>query len=107
MNYRVVFTDTTKADLRAIAYNIADLSKDKELAKRFVKELQQSTKILEIFPESGALPRDRVLKSAGYRFLVHKDYLTFYLIDKEQATVYVMAVFNGKKDYMRVMRRFI
>lgn len=107
MSYRLVFTDTAKEDLRAIAFKIADISKDKELAKRFVKELQQSTKILETFPESGAIPRDRVLKSAGYRFVSHKDYLTFYLLDKEQEKVVIIAIFHGKMDYMRVMKRFI
>lgn len=107
MNYQVEFTDTAKEDLRSLAYRLAELSKDKELAKRFVRELQQSCKMLETFPESGALPRDRILRSSGYRFLVFKDYLTFYTIDKEKRFVYIAAVFNGKKDYMRVMRKYI
>ena len=107
MSYRVQFTDTAKEDLRALAFRLADLSKDRELAKRFVRELQQNCKVLETFPESGALPRDRVLISAGYRFLVYKDYLTFYNVDNENAVVNVMAVFHGKNDYMRVMREYI
>ena len=37
---------------------------------------------------------------------MYKDYLSFYMVDKENALVHVMAVFNGKKDYMRVMRKF-
>ena len=68
--------------------------------------MRDNCKVLETFPEGGALPRDRVLKSAGYRFLVYKDYLSFYMVDKENALVHVMAVFNGKKDYIRVMRKF-
>lgn len=93
--------------LRSLAYRLAELSKDKELAKRFVRELQQSCKMLETFPESGALPRDRILRSSGYRFLAFTDYLTFYTIDKEKRVVYIAAVFNGKKDYVRVMRKYI
>lgn len=107
MNCQVEFTDTAKEDLRPLAYRLAELSKDKELAKRFVRELQQSCKMLETFPESGALPRDRILRSSGYRFLVFKNYLTFYTIDKEKRVVYIAAVFNGKKEYMRVMRKYI
>ena len=106
MNYNILFTDAAKEDLREIAFHIAEISKDKEAAKRFVQELRDNCKILETFPEGGALPRDRVLKSAGYRFLVYKDYLTFYMVNKENALVHVMAVFNGKKDYMRVMRKY-
>ena len=107
MSCKIVFTDTAKSDLRDIAVYLADLSKDKNLAIRFVRELQEQTKILEQFPESGAIPRDRVLKSNGYRFLVHKEYLLFYLYEKEVNTVYIMAIFNGKSDYMRVMKKLL
>ena len=79
MSCQIVFTDTAKSDLREIAISIAELAKDKNIAIRYVKELQESTKILETFPESGAIPRDRILKSSGYRFIAHKDYLLFYL----------------------------
>lgn len=107
MSCKVIFTDTAKSDLLEIARSIAELSKDKALAVRFVRELQEETKRLEQFPESGAVPRDRVLKSSGYRFLVHGDYLLFYLYKKEENAAYVMAVFHGKRDYFRVMKDFL
>ena len=107
MNCQIVFTDTAKSDLRDIAFYLADLSKDKNLAIRFVKELQERAKILEQFPEIGSIPKDRVLKIHGYRFLVHKDYLLFYLYETAENKVYILAVFNGKRDYMRVMKKFL
>ena len=107
MNCQIVFTDTAKSDLRDIAFYLADLSKDKNLAIRFVKELQERAKVLEQFPEIGSNPKDRVLKSHGYRFLVHKDYLLCYLCEKAENKVYILAVFNGKRDYMRVMKKFL
>ena len=107
MSHKILFTDAAKEDLREIAFHIAEISKDKELSKRFVRELRDNCKILETFPEGGALPRDRILKSAGYRFLAYKDYLTFYMVDKENNLVHIMAIFNGKKDYMRVMRKYL
>ncbi|HBK26596.1 MAG TPA: plasmid stabilization protein, partial [Clostridiales bacterium] len=55
MNCKIVFTDTAKSDLRDIAVYLADLSKDKNLAICFVRELQAKVKILEQFPESGAI----------------------------------------------------
>lgn len=107
MNCQIVFTDTAKSDLRDIAFYLADLSKDKNLAIRFVKELKERAKVLEQFPEIGSIPKDRVLKIHGYRFLVHKDYLLFYLYEKAENKVYILAVFNGKRDYMRVMKKFL
>ncbi len=103
----VKLTETAKADLRQIAHYIAEQSKDKTIAIRFVGELQEKCKILETFPESGSVPKDRVLMSSGYRFLVHKEYLIFYLYEKQENTAYILAVFNAKRDYMKVMKKFI
>ena len=107
MKCRVEFTDTAKSDLREIAVRIAEFSKDRNLAIRFVKELQEKAKILEQFPECGSIPRDRVLRSSGYRFLSHKDYLLFYLYEEAENRVYIVAIFNGRRDYMRVMKKFL
>ncbi len=107
MSYTVVITDTAKQDLRDIVIWIAEQAKDIEAAKHFVNELREKCKKLDEFPSTGSFPRDRVLKSAGYRFVTHKEYLIFYLIDEENKTVNVMAIFNAKRDYMRVMRNFI
>lgn len=107
MSSRVVFTDTASLDLLDIATRIADISGSKNVAIRFVKELRERIEVLERFPESGAVPRDRVLRCNGYRFLVYKDYLMFYTYNKDIDTVYITAVFNGKRDYMRVMKKYL
>lgn len=107
MTSKIVFTDTAKSDLRELAVYLAEISKYRDLAIRFVKRLQEKTKVLEDFPQSGAVPRDRVLKSNGYRYLVHDDYLIFYHVDEEKNVVYILSIFNSKRDYMRVMKKFI
>ena len=107
MSYTVRLTDTAKQDLREIAFWIAEQSKDKEIAKRFVGELRETCKKLDTFPNAGAIPKDRVIRSEGYRFTVHKEYLIFYLVDEEKKQVNVMAIFNAKKEYMRVMKKYI
>lgn len=107
MNYRVKITDTALQDLREIALWIAEQSRDNEIAKRFVNELREECKKLNSFPNNGSLPKDRILKSLGYRFIVHKEYLIFYLTDDEEMVVNVMAIFHAKRDYMRIMRKFL
>ena len=107
MNCRVKFTVTAKEDLRSIAFYIAEQSKDKGIAARFVAELQEKCRLLEQFPESGSIPKDRVMMSLGYRFLVHKEHLIFYSYDKAENTAYILAVFNAKCEYMRVMKKFL
>ena len=107
MRYQIKFTDTAKEDLRSIATYIAEQSKDKQIAIKFVNELRDKVKILADFPESGAIPDDRVMKNSDYRFLVHKEYLIFYHYVRQENTSYVLAVFNAKRDYSKVMRKFM
>ena len=105
MKYSIEFTDTAKSDLRNIAFYIAEESKDKDIAKKFVHELIDQCVQLEDFPMSGSVPNDRTLASLGYRFLVHKEYLIFYSVNELNGKVYVNAVFNAKKDYLRVLKK--
>ena len=105
--YKVVLTDTAKKDLQEIAFYIASASGSREIAKRFVNELREKAARLETFPNTGTIPNNRILKSLGYRFLMHKDYLLFYQIEESQKKVFVMACFNGKQDYLRVMRKYL
>ncbi len=107
MNCKIVMTATAEEDLRKIALYIFEQSKEKSIAIRFVKELQERCEILKDFPECGSIPADRTLMSNGYRFLVYKSYLIFYLYKKDENTAYIMAVFNAKRDYVRVMKKFL
>lgn len=107
MRYSIEFTDTAKSDLRDIAIYIAEQSKDKNVAKRFVSELAAQCSRLEDFPLTGAIPKDRILVSVGYRFLIHKEYLIFYSIYETNTKIYVSAIFNAKKDYTRVLKKLI
>ncbi len=107
MNYSVNLTDTAKQDLREIAIWIAQKSKDIEVAKKYVEELREECKNLASLPDRGAFPKDRILRSAGYRYIVYEEYLIFYLIDNERHIVNIMSIFNAKRDYFRVMRKYI
>ena len=107
MSYQVLFTVTAKQDLREIALNIADISKNKDIAVNFVNEMQKKCEQLIDFPDSGALPNDRVLRSLGYRFLIYKDYLMFYTVDRDSETVYIHAAFYAKRDYTRALKKML
>ena len=40
-------------------------------------------------------------------FLTHKDYLLFYRYERAEGRVYIMAIFHGRLDYLRVMQQFL
>lgn len=104
MKYKNELTETAKSDLRDIALYLTEASKDKSVAIGFINELRENYRKLENFPFIGANPKDHVLVSLGYRFLVYKDYLTFYTIDEDKKTVQIFAIFNAKRDYIRVLK---
>ena len=104
MSWQIIMTDTAKNDLREIAFSIYEESRDADTAARFVLELREKCTALADHPESGAIPRDYILKAQGYRFLVHKHYLIFYLTDPSEKKVLIHAFFHEKLDYFRHMR---
>lgn len=105
--WQIIMTDTAKSDLREIAFGIYEVSKDPDTAVRFVMELEDHCSILNSQPESGAVPKDYVLKALGYRILVYKHYLVFYITNHDENTVSIHAVFNEKLDYFDYMRKRI
>jgi len=107
MSYIVKMTDTAKQDLRNISIWITEKSGDSETAREFVMALKKECGKLKRHPNIGAIPRDRILSSLGYRFITHEDYVIFYLADADSKMVYVMAIFNSKMDYPHVMKKFI
>lgn len=103
MIYDLEVTATAKENYNDIALNIYEQSKSVDIAINFVRKLQADILRLKEFPNIGAFPKDRVLLSAGYRYLVCGEYLTFYTIDENVKKIYILAVFNSKEDYTRVL----
>jgi len=107
MNYAIEITETAKSDLRKIVQYIVEESKNPGIALRFINELRQTCEKLKDFPNSGANPKDRILLSLGYKYLIHKNYLIFYSVNQEEKKIYINAFFNGKTDYVKVLKNRI
>ena len=107
MKSKLEFTVTAEVDLREIVMYITEQTKDKSIALNFLKNIREKCLVLEDFPEIGTIPKDRVLVGSDFRFIVFKEYLIFYKYDKMKNTVYIHAVIHSKRDYMRVMRKYL
>ena len=40
-------------------------------------------------------------------YMSFEDYLAFYKVNEERAAVFIYAVFNGRLDYQRYMKRYL
>lgn len=107
MSYTVNITETAKCDLRDIAVNIAQAACDINTGIEFADRIERHFETLKDFPYSGSFPQDDEIRARGYRFLIYEDYLVFYTVNEQSKSVYIVAAFNAKKDYIRVMRNFM
>jgi plasmid stabilization system protein ParE len=80
------------------AYVLRD---DPGAAEGLVDALIDRLRRLETLSDRGALPRGLRLRRAGYRYVVHGDYLIFYEVLPSQVRVY--RVIHGRRRYARLL----
>ena len=107
MNYEVIFTNRANLDLEKVSQGVLFVSQSIDITINFINDLKCSLERLKNFPYSGALPKDRFLLSQNYRYVIFKNYLTFYKIDETAKKVYIESIFNEKLDYNRVLKNLI
>ncbi|MDO4555330.1 MAG: type II toxin-antitoxin system RelE/ParE family toxin [Lachnospiraceae bacterium] len=89
------------ADLRAIKDYIAE--DNIEAAKKTVDEIYKSFENLQQFPMSGVDLLKRVSFKTDYKYLVHGNYITLYLIKKDCVEIY--RVIDRYQDITRIVFR--
>jgi plasmid stabilization system protein ParE len=97
--YSVEYLPVAYDDLEdSFAYIDAD---DPGAAVAFLNEIDEAILHLEEFPDMGTNPKLRRLANKGYKMLIVRDYLVFYvLIDNN---VEIRRIINGKRNYTRLL----
>jgi len=88
-------------DLQDIRRHITDELCNPTAAKRIVAKITKAIRRLKRFPGSGSPLASHAVIQTDYRFLVCGNYLTFYRYNG--ATVIVVRVLHGKRDYLSVL----
>lgn len=68
-------------------------------------EAESKINALSVFPEKFALAEDTLLSSWDIRFTMVKNYLVFYLIDQQAATVHIVRFLYGKSDWVSILKQ--
>lgn len=103
MTYKLLKTDRFEEQLRKLIFYIADDTGDINIALKYLDKIEKTINRLQIFPESGSLPRYSILKKQGYRVLIVERHLVFYKIDKEEKTVMIYAILDGRREYRNLI----
>lgn len=97
--YKVVIFPTAKQDLNDIVDYLNTLSP--EAALKYYDEITEQIASLSEFPERCPRPKDLALAAKGYRYLIVRNYLVFYVVTGD--TVQVRRILYGRRDYTQLL----
>lgn len=93
--YKVLIFPTAEQDLSDIVDYLNTLSPD--VALRYYDLLTEEIASLAQMPNRCPKPRDLALAAKGYRYLIVKDYLIFYVVSGN--TVEIRRIVYGRRNY--------
>ncbi len=99
-SYKVRIYPTAEQDLAEIVNYLNTLSQ--QAALKYYDMLTKEIADLSTMPERYPHPRDLALTAKGYRYLVVKDYLVFYMVVGD--TVQIHRILYGRRDYRSILK---
>ena len=101
--YKLKILTPAQRELEEIAKVYLELT-GVDSARKITGQILDSLERLKTYPLTGSLPRDRMLREAGYRLVISGKFLAAYrLID---STVFVYHIAHGASDYPKLMKEF-
>ncbi len=101
--YRLKITPKANEDLEYIYNYIANSLFNEGAAENLMYEIEIGIMRLKQFPFSCSLVNDEILRGKGYRKLIIKNYIAFYIVDEIDKQVVIMRVLYGRKKYENII----
>ena len=98
---KIVYTFKARQDLFDIYGYIADTLLSPDAARSTADRIMDAARSLADLPERNPLYREEPWHSQGVRFIPVKNYLVFYVIDKEDAVVSILRILYAGRDIAR------
>ena len=99
--YKLKILTPAQRELEEIARVYLELA-GADSARRMTDQILNSLERLKTYPLSGSLPRDRLLREAGYRLVISGKFLAAYRLLGD--TVFVYHIAHGASDYPTLMK---
>lgn len=101
--YRLKFTPIAEDDLDEIFRYVDEQLVAPQAADNLLDELERQIMRLCDFPYCGSAAESKMLADKGYRKLVVKNYVAFYLVDELEKQVVIMRVLYGSRQYEELL----
>ena len=102
--YTVIYSPEAASDLRSIYSYIAFTKKEPDIAENLVNEIRAEIRKLDQQPERYAPVDWEPWQSMGMRKLPVKNYVAFYLVDKESGEVNFTRIFYGGRNIENIIK---
>lgn len=97
--YKIKIFPTAKQDLEEVIGYLNTLSPD--AASKYYDLLVEEIASLSKMPERCPKPKDLALAAKGYRYLIVKNYLVFYVVIGD--TVQIRRILYARRDYRALL----
>jgi len=104
MIYKIRIMKPAQDEMRETYRYIADELNNPVAARRRLSLIDEAIQSLKENPGRFPLVRDDYLASKGYRMIVVKNHLVFFIVREKERAVSVMRVLYGRRDWMRLLR---
>jgi len=102
--YKIRIMKPAQIEMREIYRYIADDLHNPIAAARRISLIDDAIQSLRESPARFALVQDDYLASKGYRVIVVKKHLVFFVVREHERVVSVMRVLYGRRDWMRLLK---
>ena len=99
--FKLAILTPAQRELEEIAQVYLELA-GVDSARKITGQILDSLERLKTYPLSGSLPRDRMLREAGYRLVISGKYLAVYRLVGNSVFVYHIA--HGASDYPTLIK---
>jgi len=104
MSYSLNITDIAEEDILAAARYIANELKNPVAANALLDEIERHEKTLEATPNIYPFVHDEYLARKGLKYVIIKNFLLFYTIDKKNKMVTIIRFLYGRRDWKNILR---
>ena len=98
---KIVQTSEFDRDLDHIVYYLIDVLGNRQAAKALLDEIDDCIDRLQKMPYMFPECDDISLKA--YRKITVRGYVVIYRVDEANNTAYILRIFHGKQDYLKLL----
>jgi len=104
MKYSLNITDIAEEDILSTVKYIANELKNPIAANTLLDEIEKHEKILEETPGIYPSVHDEYLAEKGLKFVIIKNFLLFFTIDKKDKIVNIIRFLYGRRDWKNILK---